>query len=1378
MTASKSLLILLSIFFVTFNLSSQNSKRTDLSIKEPVHKNSIVNNPSGNGTDYKIISSNNSYLEIELYPQYEEPTNIDYNGEKFVRLNFENSSGPGIKAHGQPDLAYRILAVILPSESNNTVSVTDYDVKEVQNIDLAPVPDIEVKEYNKDGIGRFEYKYLKDTKAYSQNKFLPEKLAYLGQAGLCRELTVAGLMIHPYSYNPVSRILMQYTRIRIRINFGQSPVPLNRKRRVEENNLLKDIAVNSHTALNWMSPKLLTLKPLRITGNSYMSTGDWYRIEIQDNGSGNSEGIYKMNKTFLESAGMNLNNVDPRTIKMYGNGGDMLPDNITLPRPDDLTEIAIYIDGQDDGHFDPQDYILFYGKSVNNWKYDITYGYSHYLNTYSKSNYYWICINTPSNGKRMPGESSEYVQNPYVPTSFIEKLFYEPEEINLINEGNVWLSEGKFSGQAFTWNNTLTGLQPNSNTYYRIKAASRSFCPYENHMLLQEAYSYVSPVIFVMGCVPSSGYENWIWTGVDSFSINASQKNPTNSEHSSFVATYYSESPGATGYVDWMEILYSRRYNSITGDIAMFDSPTDNTGVIEYNVSPFSSDQIKVFDATEHDSVKIILPLTATPGNVKFQRSTLPNGQLSKFFVAGPNGYKTPASISQRVPNQNLHGGYSEGASFIIITHNDFIQAANRLKAKRESGGPGNPNYLKTYVFDVQSIYNEFSGGLMDAVAIRDFLKYCYDHWTERPSYVCLFGDGSFDYKEIISSFSNWVPAYEYSDPYINQTANYCSDDFYVEVSGDDPSIDIAIGRIPVRSIDKANDYLDKIDCYEDPSYNGYWKNRLGFVADDGDEGMHVFEAEELSESHTPGAFDKIKMYLPSYPTIITPQGRRKPGVNEDIVKYWNEGLLSLHYIGHGSPEQWAVENVLEKEDIIARLNNTCRYPFVSIASCDFSKFDNPLEVCGGEMLAITPRKAAIGTLGATRPTVGETNAYLFDTFWDYYLGGRDTLLYQWRFSKALFAAKQICTTANDHKFVLLCDPSLRPQRPRFISRIDSIRGLSGDTMRALSRITIFGSILRPDSSVWADYNGRVVLKAYDVTRQVTITDEGITYIYKLPGGIIFSGEQNVSGGRWLVQYIVPKDISYLNRHGKIIDYFYNNQNDGAGMDSSFIVGGIDPSAPVDTTGPLISLFINSRNFKNGDVVNENFKLLGDLYDESGINTTGTIGHKLEAVMDNNYNNKYDLTNFYNSDTTYKSGHFAYDFSGVPDGHHTIKVKAWDTYNNSSEASIDFIVSSYTSLHIMNIYNYPNPFRDRTSFTFQHNYPGNINVTIKIYTVSGRLIKELKQVSIPDKFVAIDWDGKDADGETLANGVYLYKVMVTSDDGSSQSSIGKMAVLK
>jgi hypothetical protein len=1279
---------------------------------------------------------------------------------------------------GKPDLAFRILPVILPSENNNTVSIIDYDVTETGGIDLAPVPYIEVKEFNRHGMDIYNYKYVKDAKAYSENKFLPEKIAYLDGAGLCREMTTAELILHPYSYNPVTSTLKQYTRIRVRINFGQSPVMMNRKRTFDEINLLKDIAINSSTALNWMNPKLASQRPIRIIDNSHMSTGDWYRIEIQDNGSGGSDAVYKMNKSFLESAGINLNNIDPRTIKMYGNGGGMLPDDMSAPRVDDLTEIAIHIEGQDDGHFDPQDYILFYGKAVNNWQYDLLTGYYHYLNIYSRSNYYWICINTPGNGKRMANENSENSPNPYIPSAFTEKLFYEPEVNNLINEGNVWLSERISSGQSFVWNNTLTGLQANSDIIYNIKPAARVFCPYTCYMLLHETYSIVSPVNFPMMCVEGSGYGNWIWTGRTSFTLNASQKNPPNSEQSSFTSTFYSETPDGEGYLDWMEILYKRRFNSVTGDFVKFDSPTDSNVVIEYNVSQFSNDLVKVFDVTDHSEVKLITPLSVTSGTVRFQKSSLPNGQPSKFFVIGQNGYRTPTGISQRVPNQNLHGGFNNGASFIIITHSDLMQAANRLKTKREQGGPGTLNYLKTCIFDVQSIYNEFSGGLLDPVAIRDFLKYCYEHWQEKPSYVCFFGDGSFDYKQLIMPFSNWVPAYEYSDPYINQVANYCTDDFYVEVSGEDQIIDIAEGRIPVKSLEEANNYLDKVDCYEDPTYNGYWKNKLGFVADDGDGAMHVSQSEELAEYHTPGTFDNIKMYLPSYPTIITPQGRRKPGVNEDIVKYWNEGLLSLNYIGHGSPEQWAVETVLEKDVIIAQLNNTCRYPFISVASCDFSKFDNPNEVCGGELLVITPRKGAIGTLGATRPTMGPSNSAFFNDFWVYYLGSRDTLLYPRRFGKALFGTKQIHYYQNDQKFVLLCDPSLRSQRPRFISKIDSITGLSGDTMRALSRIRIYGSIMKPDSSLWSDYNGNVILKTFDVPRQVEIHEEDITYFYKLFGGIIFSGSQRITNGKWLMQYIVPKDISYLNQHGKIIDYFYNSQYDGSGMDSTFIVGGIDPTAPVDTTGPNITLYINSKNFRNGDVVNENFKLMGDLYDESGINTTGTIGHKLEAVMDNNYNNKYDLTNFYNSDTTYKSGHFDYNMTGVPEGHHTIKVKAWDTYNNSSEASIDFVVSTYTALRIMNVYNYPNPFKDRTSFTFQHNYPGSINVDIKIYTVSGRLIKEVKSGGVSDKFVAIDWDGKDADGETLANGIYLYKVMVTTDDGNSQSTIGKMAVLR
>jgi hypothetical protein len=333
--------------------------------------------------------------------------------------------------------------------------------------------------------------------------------------------------------------------------------------------------------------------------------------------------------------------------------------------------------------------------------------------------------------------------------------------------------------------------------------------------------------------------------------------------------------------------------------------------------------------------------------------------------------------------------------------------------------------------------------------------------------------------------------------------------------------------------------------------------------------------------------------------------------------------------------------------------------------------------------------------------------------------------------------------------------------------------------MRALSRIRIYGSIMNPDSSFWADYNGKIFLKIFDVPRQISMTDEdGFFFGFKLPGGIIFSGTQRVVDGKWVVEFIVPKDISYLNQNGRLINYFYNNMADGSSLYENFFVGGIDPNASVDSIGPDIKLYLNTRNFRSGDVVNENFKLIADLYDESGINTTGTIGHKIEAVLDGSENNKYDLTAFYNSDTSYKSGSLEYDFSQISTGKHKLRLKAWDTYNNSSEAEIDFSVSTTGVLQVTNVFNYPNPFKDNTAFTFQHNYPDPINVKIKIYTVAGRLIKEIQQNNISDKFVMINWSGRDEDNETLGNGIYIYKLTVDAANGNSITTTGKLAVLK
>lgn len=1357
--------------------SGQNNDRSSSSVIENMFQQKQA--------DYKVISSNSSYLELEFTPLNVAGGKIMFNNESLDLYGFDNSVQPPVKKEGDPDIRYREFNVAFPSNLNNTVTVIDYDVKEIKNVDLAPVPFVNFINRGVKGFESMYYSYIKGSKYYD-SKFYPENIATIGSFGEVRELTTGRLNLYPLQYNPSMRVMKIYTRIRVRVSFGQQPLPYNRPRTKQEVELLKDIALNSDQALAWLNPKYKDAYKQNLLVSSVLATGDWYKIEVKDNGDASAERMYKITRSFLTDAGINVSGIDPRTIKLYGNGGYLLPEGLAATPPGDLGEIAVYFEGENDGSFDANDYILFYGRSTNNWRYDTTgRTYFHYTHQYSNSDYYWICLNTPGNGKRMAIQPSSPNAPGLTPTSFKEHYYWEPEEENLLNEGTLWLSHRKIPGDSFIWNISLNGLENNSEILYRVKPASRCIVPPDlnmNYMLIKDDFSTMSEIYFPMETV-TIGFGNWIWTGLCQFNLNQSQK--TNGEQVKLRATYMSNSNTAEGYMDWMEVLYYRRLNSVSGDFLRFDSP-DTTATVEYRVSPFSNDDIKVFDATDHNNVKLVQPASISGGTVIFRKDEV-RAHLSKFFAVGRVGYRTPTGISAKINNQNLRG-ITDGASFVIITSKDLLPAANRLKAKRESGGVNDPSYLKTLIVTVDQLYNEFSGGVLDVVAFRNFLRYAYQNWSERPVYTVMFGDGDFDYKGFLGSHTNHVPPYEITSPMLNQVDGYTTDDFYTNVVGEDLTFgppDISVGRIPANGLQPANDYIDKIDCYESGQYNGYWKNKMIFVADDqmtsdGCETVpHLAQTEELSEFHTPPYIEKIKIYLVTYPTVITPQGRRKPQVNADIVKYWNQGAINIHYTGHGSPDVWAHEYVLEKDPVLAQLNNECRYPFVSIASCDMSKFDNPSVPSAGELFMITPRKGAIGTLAATRPVYSDGNAALMQLFFDNLYMPRDTLLLQRRFGKGLFLAKQVRFDPNTLKYVLMCDPTIRNQLPRFRSRVDSIAGLNSDTMRALSRVRIFGSIIHPDSSFWSDFNGSMILKVFDVDRHIQLTDEcGIQHNFRLNGGIIYSGTQRISNGTWTAEFVVPKDLSYLNQRGKLIDYFFNTSADGAGIYTNFFVGGVDPTAAVDSIGPVIKQYLNTRNFRSGDIVNPNYKLIADLFDESGINTTGTIGHKIEGVLDGNENNKYDFTNFYNSDTSYKSGTLEYDFTDIALGKHRLKLKAWDTYNNSSEAEIEFTVSDQSSLSIVNMYNYPNPFKDNTTFTFQHNYPDPINVKIKIFTVAGRLIKEIDQQNVNDKFVYIPWTGKDADGETLGNGVYIYKLIVETIDGQSVTNIGKLAVLK
>ncbi len=210
---------------------------------------------------------------------------------------------------------------------------------------------------------------------------------------------------------------------------------------------------------------------------------------------------------------------------------------------------------------------------------------------------------------------------------------------------------------------------------------------------------------------------------------------------------------------------------------------------------------------------------------------------------------------------------------------------------------------------------------------------------------------------------------------------------------------------------------------------------------------------------------------------------------------------------------------------------------------------------------------------------------------------------------------------------------------------------------------------------------------------------------------------------------------------------------------------------------------MNDEKFVFGGTTNEQPMLLVKMEDESGINTAGNgIGHDLVAILDNQQQSAIVLNDYYESELDdYQRGNVKYPFSKLKEGTHTLKVKSWDIHNNSSEDYTEFIVASSAKLALSHVYNYPNPFTTRTQFMFEHNRPcDNMDVTIQIYTVSGKMVKSIHEQVTCDGFRVNDiaWDGRDDYGDAIGKGVYVYKLNVRDSEGNSAHKFEKLVVLR
>jgi hypothetical protein len=383
----------------------------------------------------------------------------------------------------------------------------------------------------------------------------------------------------------------------------------------------------------------------------------------------------------------------------------------------------------------------------------------------------------------------------------------------------------------------------------------------------------------------------------------------------------------------------------------------------------------------------------------------------------------------------------------------------------------------------------------------------------------------------------------------------------------------------------------------------------------------------------------------------------------------------------------------------------------------------------------------------------------------------------------------------NDQKFFYMGDPTTELAYPHGYAVIDSINGQTVDSvggaprsapvvLKALGRATVSGTIHNAANRLDSTFSGVVQLRVNDVSRQQLIVNfyPGHNWSYTSTGGTIYRGENSITAGRFRATFIVPKDISYADTtgRGRLVAYYSGGGIDGAGFTGLVRVGGTDTSTANDGEGPTMHVYLNTRSFRPGDLVTEAPTLLVDLRDSSGVNTsTAGIGHRIEAWINSSVQSK-DLTEHYAATLDdFRAGTVEFPLSGLPAGKNTIRIRAWDSHNNSSLAETYFEVASSDRLTVSDVFNYPNPFSGETLFTFRQNLSDALDVEVKVYTLAGRLIQSLKLMTAGEPMVRVPWDGRDRDGDILANGVYLYKLVVRTADGRFTSeALGKLTVLR
>lgn len=1116
--------------------------------------------------------------------------------------------------------------------------------------------------------------------------------------------------------------------------------------------------------------------------NSVLSAGQWHRFYVE------KSGVYKITRAFLKQMGVNVD-VDPRKIKIYGNGGRMLPLLNSTEYPSDLEENAIKFIGEEDGEFNNSDYILFYAEGVDNWN---TESATH-SNLFADRSYYYV-TSYGGNGKRIGTMAQPPAAPDEIITSFDDYHYHERDLESVARLGRKW------HGEAFNVNNeqsfdfNIPDIDLSSPVAITISAAARSISA--TSMAVKANNNPLGNLSFT--AAGDNGADDGSYTGTFTPSGGA------------ITVTLTYNNGGAPGSNAWLDYIILQAKRRLRGNGKQFrfryNGASSGLGVAEYRLDNAAGIN-EVWDIT--DIYNVTGAVNNGQGQFAFKAAL---GQAKQYIAVTSSDYFTPLKESNtKVANQNIKGtifnngqGQFQDIDYIIVTPEFLAAPAERLANIHRTKFS-----LNVKVVALEKIYQEFSSGKQDIAAIRNFVKYVYNNASSplrKIKYVNLFGDASFDFKDRIPNNTNIVPIFHAFGPGIanySQVSTFVTDDFFGLMDPNEgrmqdgsEGLDIAMGRMLVSTVSQADEMINKIVEYTGPEAYGRWRNEYLMIADDIDNGSDarfVPELDTLADDITAAKpFVNIrKIYTDAYVQQASAGGQRYPQAKEDIIRAVNYGALVVNYLGHGGVNGLATERIFEASDA-QNLTNRFKYPLFLTATCDVTKFDNPYQSTAGEYIYWNPAGGAIAMVTTTR-SIFISDAFDFNELLSKKLYALDGGDYP-SMAEALRQTK-VATNNNFRVVSFVGDPALKLAIPRPKIVLTAINDIpvneSTDVLKSLSYVKLSGRVTDENDNPMNGYNGELAVTVFDKEiDRTTLGNDGYTndnglvvYDFKTLGETIFRGNATVTNGQFEFGFVVPRDIKIPVGNGRISFYARRNAipQDQTGFNNAIRVGGVNENAVADNTPPTVKLYMNEETFISGGITNDSPFLLAFLEDEHGINTASGIGHDIIAILDGDEANPFLLNDYYEAALDdHTKGSLRFPFSNLEKGLHTITFKAWDVYNNLITAEIQFVVVGDDVMKLEKVLNYPNPFVSYTEFWFTHNRPFEpLDVQVQVFTVTGKVVKTINQSVTTDGFLCRDikWDGRDDFGDRIGKGVYIYKLTVRSSTTNKKAEKYEKLVL-